>query len=183
MTVLSAQSIEKRIYTEWYPIVGESGSLQIDRLLIDPYISQSERAFGMSYGLTAAGYDIRIGSLSKDHDWQQMQLKPGEFWLCSSLEEVAIPTDLQVIVHDKSTLARRGLALQNTVLEPGWRGHITLELSNHGSNIIPLHVGMPIAQLIFHQLDAHTLRPYEGKYQNQGAYPVEAIHEEEVSNG
>jgi dCTP deaminase len=145
---------------------------------LEPYEPEAKRIHGLSYGLTAAGYDIRIGSFGKAK-WTFYNLKPGEFLLASSLERLLIPHDIQVIVHDKSTLARQGLALQNTVLEPGWAGHITLELSNHGPNIIELHQGQPIAQLIFHKLDMPTDQPYTGKYQNQGDQPVQAILEED----
>lgn len=168
MTVLSAQSIAWRI------------NKKVERkLVIDPFVPEAKQYRGKSYGLTAAGYDIRLGKLRhprRDNAIVEgLYLRPGEFMLAASLERVAIPDDLQVIVHDKSSWARKGLALQNTVLEPGWEGYITLELSNHGQHGIELQTGMPIAQLIFHELDVPTLHPYTGKYQNQGSDPTEAI--------
>lgn len=176
MTVLSAQSIHARVAdvrmrTECYSV--EIGPLD---LIIEPFENVSLKAFGLSYGLTAAGYDIRIGEMDVPSNIRH--LPPGHFALFSSLERIKVPTDLQVIVHDKSTWARQGLALQNTVLEPGWEGHITLELSNHSHNALTFEKGMPIAQLIFHQLDQPTDLPYSGKYQLQGPEPVRAILEE-----
>lgn len=173
MTVLAAQSIA------W--AIAHRG------LDIKPFEESSKQYKGLSYGLTAAGYDIRLGNIqspARDNALvEQLYLMPGQFTLAASLEWCKIPNDLQVIVHDKSTWARKGLALQNTVLEPGWFGHITLELSNHGRNSLLLQRGMPIAQLVFHQLDTPTDRPYKGKYQNQSALPTEAImHHDNVTD-
>lgn len=180
MTVLSAQSIQLRMKRtpEWERFPDWA-------LDIKPYedANPPRQYKGMSFGLTAAGYDIRLGKLSIPDDpnrlVEALHLKTGQFVLAASLEWVKVPTDLQIIVHDKSTWARKGLALQNTVLEPGWNGHITLELSNHGNSTLYLETGMPIAQLVFHELDRPTSRPYRGKYQNQGADPVEAIYRHE----
>ena len=174
MSILAAQSIRLRMKD-----TPERLRFEQWRLEIEPYEQESQQAMGLSYGVTAAGYDIRLGKiqhpLSPDATVEKRLLKPGQFALAASLERVKIPHDLQVIVHDKSTWARKGLALQNTVLEPGWGGWITLELSNHGDDTIELLTGMPIAQLVFHQLDVPTDRPYIGKYQDQQANPQEAI--------
>lgn len=124
---------------------------------------------GMSYGLSAAGYDIRID--------QALVLNPQEFKLASSLERFHMPNNMLAIVHDKSTWARRGLTVQNTVIEPGWTGFLTLELTNHSKWPISMLQGMPIAQIIFHILDQATEQPYDGKYQNQAAGPQPAILE------
>ena len=116
----------------------------------------------MSYGLSAAGYDIRIA--------EDINLKAGEFTLASSLEEFNMPDDVLAYVKDKSTWARQGLAVQNTVIEPGWKGFLTLELTNHRRmETLILRKGMPIAQIVFHRLEAATEQPYDGKYQNQAS--------------
>ena len=69
---------------------------------------------GVSYGVSSAGYDVRIA--------QDVLLWPGRFVLASTIEKFCMPDDLIGIVHDKSTWARRGVAVQNTVIEPGWNG-------------------------------------------------------------
>lgn len=171
--ILSGRTIYNRA-TQAANIKDEGRVLTTEHLLIEPFEPVKKQAIGMSYGLTLAGYDIRLGKLPDEV--QSKMLHQGQFALCSSLERLAIPVDLLAVVHDKSTLARRGLALQNTVLEPGWRGHITLELSNHGPNPIRILAGMPIAQLLFHQVDRPT-EGYKGKYQDQPDEPVEAIYE------
>jgi dCTP deaminase len=168
--ILSAQSI--RLLCTWTE--GHAAGQLKDNALIEPFIGEATQAFGLSFGLTAAGYDIRVGEFPNPN-WEETNLHPGDFQLVSSLERIRLPDDLQAIVHDKSTLARQGLAIQNTVLEPGWEGYITLELSNHGRKMIKIRKGQPIAQLVFHMLDQPTIIPYKGKYQNQGSSPVPAV--------
>jgi len=133
--------------------------------MVQPFNERSV-CYGMSYGLSPAGYDIRIG--------QDILLKPGKFALASSIERFNMPTDVLGTVHDKSTWARRGLAVQTTVVECGWKGHLTLELTNHSDANISLKHGMPIAQIIFHQLQEPTDQPYAGKYQDQPNEPTPA---------
>ena len=84
-----------------------------------------------------------------------------------------MPKNMIGIVHDKSTWARRGLSVFNTVIEPDWKGFLTLELVYHG--IKPLHIisGSGIAQVIFHQIQSEASYG-DGKYQNQADEPVGA---------
>ena len=63
------------------------------------------------------------------------------------------------------------------MIEPGWRGYLTLELTNHGEREIRVAGGTPIAQIIFHLLDAPAEHPYAGKYQDQRQGPQAAILE------
>ena len=135
---------------------------------IKPFHERTKE-FGMSYGLSAAGYDIRIA--------EKISLASGNFTLASSLEEFNMPNNLMAYVKDKSTWARLGLAVQNTVIEPGWKGFLTLELTNHSNDWIHFHKGMPIAQIIFHELKEATEQPYDGKYQNQSSGAQEPIFE------
>lgn len=121
---------------------------------------------GVSHGLTECGYDIRI----KQGVW----LFPGRsFVLASSLEEFDMPNYLMGRVLNKSTWARRGLdASMTTNLEPGWKGHLTIELSYR--NLWPIHIkaGTGICQIIFETLAEPA--QYEGKYNNQPDHPVAA---------
>ena len=124
------------------------------------------RAHGVSYGLSEAGYDIRIKQSVILHPFRR-------FALASTIERFAMPDNLVAIVHDKSSWARRGLSVFNTVIEPGWLGWLTLELVYHG--LIPLRIpaGAGIAQVIFHQI-AVTASYAGGKYDNQPNHPVRA---------
>jgi dCTP deaminase len=144
---------------------------------ISPHIVQPfcERTVirGRSYGLSHAGYDIRIKQsifLFPQRD-RSMLLS---FSLASSIERFQMPNDVLGIVHDKSSWARVGIAVQNTVIEPGWCGHLTLEITNHGPEAVELVEGDPIAQVIFHRLEAPAEKTYTGKYQNQPDMPIPA---------
>ena len=138
---------------------------------LKPILPFHERAVfkGMSYGLSHAGYDVRIA--------ESIALKAGEFSLASTMEEFFMPQDVVGFVHDKSTWARRGLSLFNTVIEPGWNGFLTLELVNHSSESIVIWEGTPIAQIVFMRTEEPTEKPYTGKYQNQKRGPQGAIDE------
>ena len=59
----------------------------------------------------------------------------------------------------------------NTVIEPGWRGFLTLELRNMSNKKIFIPNGCPIAQVVFHRLDQECEKPYSGKYQDQERGP------------
>ena len=113
----------------------------------------------MTYGVGPAGYDCRID--------QTVDLWPGAFTLASTMERFQMPDNVMGIVHDKSTWARLGLAAQNTVIEPGWHGFLTLELTNHSQKRLRIEAGTPIVQIIFHFTDMPVERAYDGKYQNQ----------------
>jgi dCTP deaminase len=97
------------------------------------------------------------------------------FTLASAIEEFQMPDDLVGIVHDKSTWARKGLSVFNTVVEPSWKGYLTLELVYHGWGVLRIPAGAGIAQVLFHQITERAT--YRGKYQNQPARPVSAIME------
>ena len=123
---------------------------------------------GMSYGLSVCGYDLRIA--------EYLVLRPGDFALASTLERFTMPKNVVAIMHDKSTWARRGLAVQNTVAEPGWEGYLTLELTNHGPDVLYIEPGDPICQALCHYVDEET-EGYDGKYQGQGQGAQPAILE------
>lgn len=132
----------------------------------------------MTFGLGPCGYDVRI-EFDKDGAIDHLTMPPGDFILTSTMEQIWMPRDLVATVHDKSSWARRGLSVQNTVIEPNWCGFLTLELHNQSHQHIYLERGMPIAQIMFHMLDEPTDLPYCGKYQMQKRGPIQSIHQEE----
>lgn len=130
-----------------------------------------------SHGLAEAGYDIRIKQdviFSSAGVWVDGEYQPGNFTIASAIEEFDMPTDMVGVVHDKSTWARKGLSVFNTVLEPGWKGFLTLELVMHGRGELHIPAGSGIAQVLFHQNAMSA--SYDGKYQHQADKPVEAIN-------
>jgi dCTP deaminase len=155
-------------------------------------ISKLRAADGVSYGLAEVGYDIRLkqdilfqpgsmivvyGHMVKTMGQIQIlcpdkeaEIYEGNFVLASAIEEFRMPDDLVGIVHDKSTWARCGLSVANTVIEPGWRGYLTLELTYNGTKPLHLPAGTGIAQVVFHQLWEKAI--YQGSYQDQDNRPV-----------
>lgn len=142
---------------------------------------------GVSHGLSEVGYDIRIKqdvhffshqdrmkSLVETKYSQEVKLNIGRFALASSVEHFDMPNNMMAVVHDKSTWARRGLSVFNTVIEPGWRGFLTLELVYHREEDLIIPAGSGIAQVIFHEIAMPA--KYSGKYQNQADQPVPAIN-------
>ena len=135
---------------------------------LSPMLATKEREHGVSHGLSEAGYDLRIK--------QGVTLTPeSRFTLASTVERFQMPPDLIGIVHDKSTWARQGLSVFNTVIESGWEGWLTLELVYHGNGTLRIPAGAGIAQVIFHRIEEPA--NYSGKYQGQADMPVPAIME------
>ena len=156
----------------------------IKLLLAQPIVDMvpyKKSAEGTSYGLGEAGYDIRIKQdvsfFTKGSLGPQVMVdgkcQEGRFALASAIEEFQMPRNMTGIVHDKSTWARKGLSVFNTVIEPGWNGFLTLELVYHGSEILHIKAGSGIAQVLFHQNAEYA--QYTGKYQNQRDEPVAAL--------
>ncbi|WP_106819782.1 dCTP deaminase [Janibacter massiliensis] len=92
-------------------------------------------------------------------------LHPGEFVLGSTLEQVTLPDDLAARVEGKSSLGRLGLLTHATAgfVDPGFSGHVTLELSNVATLPIMLWPGMKIGQLCFFRLSSPAEHPYGSK--------------------
>src|ERR1700741_4222971 len=103
-----------------------------------------------------------LTSLVEAVDEEPFVLHPGEFVLGSTFEAVDLPDDLAGRVEGKSSLGRLGLLNHSTAgfVDPGWDGHITLELSNVNTIPITLYPGMRIGQLSFFRLSSPAERPY-----------------------
>ena len=150
---------------------------------------------GMSYGLSEAGYDIRIKqgvifkpycvlTENREHPWirgtvatnwhesaaNSWVANTGQFTLASAVEEFQMPDYLVGRVCDKSSWARKGLSVFNTVIEPGFIGGLTLELVYHGSTELIIPAGAPIAQVLFEEVKNPAR--YKGKYQFQSTDPT-----------
>lgn len=155
--------------------------------MIHPFEEAAERPGIISYGVTSFGYDMRLADewvmVSMTHNadpknpqfthpmerYAYVDLYPGHFILCRSVEYFHIPDDVLGIVVGKSTYARCGLVVNCTPLEPGWHGHLTIELHNCSKSFVRVYANEGIAQVVFHQ----GLRPEvtyadkKGKYQGQ----------------
>jgi dCTP deaminase len=101
-------------------------------------------------------------------------LHPGEFVLGSTLERITLPDDLVARLEGKSSLGRLGLLIHSTAgfIDPGWDGHVTLELSNVANLPITIYHSMKIGQISFMQMTEPAASPYGSsslgsKYQGQ----------------
>lgn len=112
---------------------------------IDPSIQQDE-----------------LTELAEVADGDAFVLHPGEFVLGSTFEEVSLPADLAGRLEGKSSLGRLGLLTHSTAgfIDPGFTGHITLELSNAANLPITLWPGMKVGQLCLFRLTSPSEHPY-----------------------
>jgi dCTP deaminase len=89
-------------------------------------------------------------------------LHPGEFVLASTFEVITLPDDIAGRLEGKSSLGRLGVLTHSTAgfIDPGFSGHITLELSNVANLPVTLHPGMKIGQLCLFRLSSPAEHPY-----------------------
>ena len=95
------------------------------------------------------------------------KLRPGQFALATTMERIELPRGLAAFVQGRSSIGRAGLTVQNAgYIDPGFHGHITLELKNETRNTILIRPGYPVAQIVFEEArGVDTL--YHGKYNDQ----------------
>lgn len=123
-----------------------------------------------------------LTTLVEVDDGDAFVLHPGEFVLASTLERFTLPADLAGRLEGKSSLGRLGLLTHSTAgfIDPGFSGHITLELSNVANLPITLWPGMKVGQLALFKMTSPAQTPYGSdalgsKYQGQrGPTPSKA---------
>ncbi len=163
--------------------------------MIEPFSAEQVRHIDgrsiISYGTSSYGYDVRCASEFKiftninssmvdpkafdangfvDVETDVCIIPPNSFALARTVEYFRIPRDVLCICLGKSTYARCGQIINVTPLEPGWEGHVTLEISNSTSSPAKIYAGEGIAQMIFLQSDEACDVSYadrRGKYQGQ----------------
>jgi len=135
--------------------------------------------------------DVRDGKASRDimktltvDDDQPFVLHPGSFVLAITLERVELPDDIVARLEGRSSLGRLGIIVHATasVVDPGWRGRIVLELANHGQMPVALYPGMRVCSVTFEPLSTPVDTPYwkkaEAKYKNQDSAQGSKISED-----
>ncbi len=158
------------------------------RIEIDPYDAallqpssvdvRVDSAFRVFRNNRAPFIDVKkeqdLTELVEIEDDEPFILHPGEFVLGSTLERVRLPDDLVARLEGKSSLGRLGLLIHSTAgfIDPGFDGHVTLELSNVANLPITIYHGMKIGQVSFMQLSEPASAPYgtgtlQSKYQGQ----------------
>lgn len=180
----------------------------VENPLLSPFSLGVQGDNVISYGLSHAGYDLRLGpkvlifknsfnqtidpkrfkvdkaynervfdSLEGIPDGEQVIIPPHSYILGYSLEYIRVRRWLKGRCVGKSTYARCGIMVNTTPLEPGWEGHLTLEIANVTPCPVAVYVGEGIAQLEFEELSAPCKVDYadkDGKYNRQEASPVPA---------
>jgi dCTP deaminase len=159
--------------------------------MIEPFEGRQVRDGAISYGVSSFGYDVRVADEYKvftdvysvvvdpkhfdarsfvDVKGEHCIIPPRSFALARTLEYFRIPADILVVCVGKSTYARCGIIVNVTPLEPEWRGHLTLEISNTTPLPAKIYSNEGLAQLLFFQGDEVPEVTYamkSGKYQDQ----------------
>ena len=159
-----------------------------EHAMIEPFAEGAKRPGVISYGVTSFGYDMRVAdewtgfesdetldpknvALNWLDNWTSDTtiINAGDFVLCRSVEYFRMPEDVLGVVVGKSTYARCGLIVNCTPMEPGWHGHLTIELHNASQHAIKVYANEGIAQVMFHRGErpAVTYADKGGKYQGQ----------------
>ena len=163
--------------------------LAAGHIVIDPLLPKSiqpssvdlhiDRYFRVFRNHTMSHIDVKqnledLTELVEIAEEEAFMLHPGEFVLGSTLERVALPTDLVARLEGKSSLGRLGLLIHSTAgfVDAGWDGQLTLELSNVANLPITLYPGMKIGQISFIRMTTPADVPYGSaevgsKYQGQ----------------
>ena len=165
--------------------------LSLNRGMIEPFVEKQTREGCISYGLSSYGYDARTAPEFKiftnidnalvdpkafsensfvDRNTDICVIPPNSFALSRTVEYFRIPDDVLVICLGKSTYARCGLIVNVTPLEPGWEGHVTLEISNTTPLPARVYANEGIAQFLFFKGSAPCETSYaarSGKYMGQ----------------
>lgn len=159
--------------------------------MITPFVDDQVREGVISYGLSSYGYDVRIADEFKiftnlnntivdpkhfdprslvDFRGKECIIPPNSFALGRTVEYFRIPRKVMTICVGKSTYARCGIITNVTPLEPGWEGHVTLEISNTTPLPARIYAEEGIAQILFFESDEECEISYadkSGKYQAQ----------------
>ena len=116
------------------------------------------RVLPVGFRLNPAGIDLRI-----DHD---LRLKPKQQLLVASIERVELSKRIVGFLHLRSSLAREGLFASLALVDPGFRGQLTVSLYNSGDSAVHLAKGERFIQLSLLRLGKPAIKKYAGRYQN-----------------
>jgi len=108
--------------------------------------------------LNGAGYDLRL--------MEETTIRPKTSQLVATLERVELNENMCATLHIRSSLARSGVFGSLALVDPGFRGQLTISLYNTGTTPVRMGKGDKFVQIVFHRLSTKTQRPYRGRYQN-----------------
>ncbi|MGA2967952.1 MAG: dCTP deaminase [Candidatus Levyibacteriota bacterium] len=139
------------------------GSCSIDLRLGDTFRIFESGVHGVIDPQKNAGREFTKEVVVKERTAFIMQ--PGDFVLATTVEELEVPDDLLGNLEGRSSIGRLGIIIHSTAasIDPGMRGHITLELANMGKLPVALYPGMRICSISFEQLSSPAEVPYYKK--------------------
>nr|DAL59648.1 MAG TPA_asm: dCTP deaminase dUTPase [Caudoviricetes sp.] len=132
-----------------------------------------------SYGLSSAGYDLRLSEqvlykepqngieyddpkngklkavqleIKEDESGRYVMMQPGAAW-ASSVEWVNMPRDAVALLQPKSSYARCGISIINPLIEPGWCGNMTISILNGSNKPVKLYINEGFAQMVFYKVE------------------------------
>lgn len=128
-----------------------------------------------------------IASHVEEMHAESIVLQPGKFILGETLECIELPDNIVATIEGKSSIARLGIGLHQTGgwIDAGFRGTITLEMSNANQRPVRLYAGMPIGQLVFYTTERADLpynRKEDAKYLDQRQATLSRYHENPRKN-
>lgn len=139
------------------------GGVELDGLIITPFNADDVQPSSVDLRL---GPELKIATPDGFREWHlgddgALRLHRPDFILAATLEWIEIPTDLVGVLVGKSSRAREGLCIEDAgYVDPGWKGNLTLEISNRCPMPVLLTLGMRIAQIRFEPLMGDCDRPY-----------------------
>lgn len=104
---------------------------------------------------------------------EELVIKPGEYYLVRTYESVNTPEDLMPVLYTRGSLFRAGLLLLNSKTDPGYRGQLTMGLTNLSSFEVHLQMGARICNIVFFEIKGKAVK-YRGQHQGGRVSPHEA---------
>jgi len=108
--------------------------------------------------LNGAGYDLRSDV--------EVRIQRNQYQLVATMERVELGDDVTGTLHIRSSLARAGIIASLALVDPGFRGQLTISLYNAGDEPYVIMKGDRFVQMVLHHLGKKARRVYSGKYQN-----------------
>ncbi|MXQ53554.1 dCTP deaminase [Shimazuella alba] len=167
-------------------------TMAVEQKMIEPFVERNiGKGESVSFGLSSYGYDLRVSDEYKifhnalnpiidpkaideksfiDYKGEVCIIPPNSFALARSVEYFRIPDNVLAICVGKSTYARCGIITNVTPFEPGWEGHVTLEISNTTPLPAKIYSHEGLCQVLFLESDEVCEVSYKdksGKYQHQ----------------
>lgn len=107
--------------------------------------------------VTPAGYDLGAS--------ESITLNPEDQKLVATYERIELPPNLLGLLHLRSSFAREGLVASLALVDPGFRGQLTVSLINTSKTSVTIAKGEPFLQLTLIELTSEAEKPYVGQYQ------------------